>query len=242
MRVRGIFLPFLAVLLASCLVPSGAGADVPQRPTSGGFYPIWEGTGQVEPHRSLYFGTNGAQLGIRDWAQVGFQPVNYYYRTPNFSFKFLLPLESPWSTTLQVSAYYLLEMASRATLSPMYSARLDNPDFGVFLFPVSVAASRAFSDWLVVHQTATALGLFTSGALQNGLSLGYSFVAEFLAAPRHSVSAHFTEVGFWSHDHLMVGTSYRWQGDSLEFRLGYFYRIRTGSAQGAPLMAVGWHW
>jgi hypothetical protein len=186
-------------------------------------------------------GTNGAAFGWHEQAQFGVQPVLFFYRTPNFQLKYQLPEWGAWSTSVQAGAYYLLEMASRAVLSPMYSARIDNPDYRVFLFPVGLSASRAVSDGIIIHQTLTALGLVSSGALQDRITLGYSAVAEFLATDHHALLVHLGEVGFWSHDHFMVGASYRWLGENFEARLGYFYRVMSDSAQAAPLIALGYH-
>ncbi len=229
----------LALVLAIISFPLVSRAESFARPASVGFYPLWENTGYVEPHRHFYLGTNGSVLGLQDWGQVVVQPLNFLYRTPNFGFKFRLPWQSSWSTALQVSTFYLLEMASRATLSPQYSSRIDNPDYRVLLVPVSLSASRRFSDAITVHQTLTFLALFSSGSLQDAVTPAYSIVGEFEALSRHSLLFHLAELGFWNHDHLMVGASYRWAGERMEFRAGYFYRVSAGAAQSAPLVSLG---
>lgn len=206
-----------------------------------GFYPIWESTGSIESHRKIYIGSNGAHVGIRDRVQVGVQPVYFMYRTPNANIKILLRDFETTSLTVQVSYYRLMEEASRAFLSPMYTSRLDNPDFRVHLTPVSLASSTHIGDWLDLHQSVTALPLFTDGPLNNEVNFGYSATAEFLGRRSHSVLLHGGEVGFWRHDFSFLGTSYRYRGSTVEFRLGYFYRLRPGSQQSGPLLALGFN-
>jgi hypothetical protein len=219
-------------------------AAVPQdgiRPSTEGFYPIWENTGFVEKHRELYIGTNGAHYGIQDVAHVGVTPVNFLYRAPNAYVKFSAYQGERWHVSGQVGAYYLMDEASRAFLSPMYASRLDNPDFSVWLTPVTATATYELSDWLQLHQTATVLGVLSSAdsPLQNQAFVGYTLVGELLAKRRHSVLAHAGEVGFWNHDFRMLGISYRYHNTWLELRLGYFYRFRVDGAQSAPMISVG---
>lgn len=214
-------------------------ADLPRM--TEGFYPIWEGTGSIESHRKLYIGTNGAHVGIRDRFQIGVQPVYFMYRTPNVNVKTLLVEGDSTSLTVQVSYFRLMEAASRAFLSPMYTSRLDNSDFRVHLVPVSIASSTRIGDWLDLHQSVTALPLFTNGPLNNEVNFGYSATAEFLGRRAHSILLHGGEVGFWRHDFSFLGTSYRYRGSTVEFRLGYFYRLRPNSQQSGPLMALGFN-
>ena len=206
-----------------------------------GFYPIWESTGSIESHRKIYIGSNGAHMGIRDRVQFGVQPVYFMYRIPNGNVKVLLHEGESTSVTAQISYYRLMEEASRAFLSPMYTSRLDNPDFTVHLVPVSLASTTHIGDWLDLHQSVTALSLFTNGPLNNEVNFGYSATAEFLGRRSHSILLHGGEVGFWRHDFSFLGTSYRYRGSTVEFRLGYFYRMRPGSQQSGPLIALGFN-
>jgi hypothetical protein len=81
--------------------------------------------------------------------------------------------------------------------------------------------------------------MFSSGPLQNEVTPGYSAVVELTVKKKHSLLLHGGEVGLWKHDFALVGSSYRFQGDWLEFRLGYFYRMRQDSQQSAPMVSVG---
>jgi hypothetical protein len=210
------------------------------RPSAEGFYPIWENTGFVERHREMYIGTNGAHYGILNVAQIGVQPINFIYRSPNAYAKVQLARGDQWRLSGQIGAYYLMSEASRAFFSPMYSSRLDNPGFSVYLMPVSLTATHQVSDWLELHQTATALGVHSSsGRLPAQAYLGYSVVAELKARARHSVLLHAGEVGFWNHDFSLLGTSYRYHNSWMEFRLGYFYRMRPNGMQASPLIGFG---
>jgi hypothetical protein len=211
-------------------------------PSTQGFYPIWESTAYVESHRDAYVGTNGADFGIGNVVQVGVQPVNFIYRTPNVFAKIRLFDKEDWQFSTQVGAYYLLDQASRAFFSAMYSSRLDNPDYNVMMFPASMIASRDISDWLEIHQTLTALTLHSpTGPLKTQVTFGYSIVAELKAKARHSVLLHAGEIGFWNHDFALLGTSYRYHNTWMEFRLGYFYRMRPGALQSSPLLGFGFY-
>ena len=243
MRVLTFFPPKSTLLVLAALAAAVplAHADVDgARPATEGFYPIWESTGHIERHREIYLGTNGAHYGIMDVIQVGVQPVNFLYRSPNAYAKFSLMDRGNWHMAGQVGAYYLMNEASRAFFSPMYSSRLDNPDFSVLMFPVTTTATLGVSDWLDFHQTATFLALYSpSGILDGQGYLGYSAVAELKARAHHSVLLHVGEVGFWNHDFSMLGSSYRYHNTWMEFRIGYFYRMRSDGAQGSPLIGFG---
>jgi hypothetical protein len=210
------------------------------RPSTEGFYPLWENTGFVEKAREIYLGTNGAHFGIEDVAHVGVQPINFAYRAPNGYVKFSLLQRGRWHVSGQVGGFYLMNEASRAFLSPMYTSRLDNPDFSVTLIPVSLTATLEVSDWMQLHQTATTLGVFCpSGQIENSAYLGYTAVAELLAKRRHSVLLHAGEVGFWNHDFSLLGTSYRYHNSWMDFQVGYFYRFRQDGNQSAPMISLG---
>ncbi len=204
-----------------------------------GFYPLWETTGNVLEHRRLYLGTNGAAFGIANTAQIGVQPVSFMYRAPNIQAKFLLFKRAPWSIATQLGATQMLEQASRAFLSPMYTSRLDNPDFSITLLPVSIGASYDVSDWLQIHQGLTGLTLLGHGVLKDEFTPGYSVVAELMALNHHSALIHVADVGLWKHDLTLLGISYRYQSSWFEFRLGYFYRFRSTGMQSSPLIGFG---
>ena len=208
-------------------------------PDPTGFYPIWESTGFVLPHRKIHLATNGAEFGINNIGQIGVQPISFLYRSPNINAKFQLLKKGPVSLATQVGATFLLAQASRAFLSPMYSSRLDNPDFSITLVPVSLTSTIQIADWLQVHQSLTGLSIFGQGPVKTEMQLGYSAVAEFMALARHSVLLHAAEVGIGNHDFSLLGASYRYQNNWFEFRLGYFYRMRTVGTQASPLIAFG---
>jgi hypothetical protein len=205
-----------------------------------GFHPIWENTANIERHQEAYIGTNGAHYGILDRMQLGVQPVNFIYRSPNIYGKVRLLDTGDWHFATQVGAFYLMSEASRAFFSPMYSSRLDNPDFSVMLVPVSAIASTRVSDWLEVHQTLTGLTVYSpQGALKPMTYFGYAGTAEFKTRERHSMLLHASEVGFWNHDFSLLGISYRYHNTWMELRVGYFYRMRPEGMQSSPLIGFG---
>lgn len=224
----------LAILLLLLSLAARAG-----RPDTTGFYPLWESTAHIERAGDLHLGSNGLQAGIGDALHVGVQPVLFAYRAPNAYLKVALPSLGRVRLAAQAGAYELLPGASSALFSPMYSSRLDNRDFALTLLPVSLSASVEFGEWLELHQTITALGLFTSGPLRNGETPGYAAVAELNPHGRHGLSLHAGEVGFWNHDLAHAGASYRYRNEWLEFRLGYFYRFGKSGAQAGPLASLG---
>ena len=209
-------------------------------PQTEGFYPIWENTGFVGNARDIYLGTNGAHYGIGDFMHVGLNPVNFAYRTPNAYAKFKLFEKGRWHVAVQTGFFYLMDEASRAFLSPMYTSRLDNPDFNVTLIPVALTASYELSDWMQIHQTLTELGEFcTTGEIVNQAYTGYMISAELLAKRRHSVIFHAGEVGFWNHDFSTIGASYRFHNTWLEAQIGYFYRFQTDGNESSPMISLG---
>ncbi len=209
--------------------------------TTTGFYPIWENTGLTEKHREGYLGSNDAHIGINDVAQFGVQPLGLMYRTPNAYLKLRLLDTSDWHLSAQLGASWIMRDASRSFLSPMYTSRLDNPDFSVILISASVSATRNVADWLQIHQTLTALTLHTTGSLANETYPGYSIATEFRGKTHHALSVHFGEVGFWKHDFSFLGGSYRFSNSWAEFKIGYFYRIRPDSLQASPLVSLGFY-
>lgn len=251
MRRSSLSLPLVA-LAAALAASSSAIAAEPQittsgqayadgvRPSTEGFYPLWENTGYVERHREIYLGTNAAHFGILDRVHVGVQPVSFLYRAPNAYAKVSLLNTSRWHVAARAGVFHLMPEAGKAYFSPMYTSRLDNQDFAVWLLPLSLSATYELADWMQLHQSATAMGIYSrSGELVNQVYGGYSVIAELLAKRRHSVLAHLAEVGIWEHDFSMLGASYRYHNAWIDFQLGYFYRFRTDGSQAGPLISLG---
>ena len=224
---------------AMFLLCAGSALAQELRHDTTGFYPVWENTGYVERSGDARLGTTGAQVGLGDVAHAGVQPLNFIYRSPNGYLKFALFRSERWHVAVQGGGYRLLEGASRASFTPMYSSRIDNPDFAILLIPLSVSVSAEIAPWLEVHQTLTALGVISSGPIRNGITPGFSTVAELNPHGRHAISLHGGEVGFWAHDLAVAGASYRYRNSWMELRLGYFYRFGKSGGQSAPLAAFG---
>lgn len=209
------------------------------RASTTGFYPLWENTAFVEKGGDAFFGTYSGHVGILGRANIGVAPIHFAYRTPNVFVKSRIWNNDSFFVSGQVGAYYLLERASRSSMSPDYTSRLDNPDFTMTLLPISLATTYRLDDWIDLHQTVTSLWITSSGPVDNQMSLSYSFVAELLPVGRHSLNFHWTDVGLWNHDNTILGTSYRYRNTWVEFRLGYFYRIRRLGNQSGPLIGLG---
>ncbi len=224
--------------LTSDTTPSTEIVSMPRQSTTG-FYPIWESTGYVERANDVRLGTTGAHYGIEDVAHIGVMPIGFMYRVPNVYAKFALWQSDNWKWALQGNFFYLLPGAGKSTLSPMYPSRLDNTEFGVALIPVSLSATYDGKSWLALHHTVTLMPLLTSGALKDEVFPAYTATAEFGHQSRHGALLHLGEIGFWKHDFMLVGASYRYRNSWLEFRLGYFYRMRSAGAQSGPLLGIG---
>ena len=137
--------------------------------------------------------------------------------------------------------YYLMNEASRSYLSPMYTSRLDNPDFSVTIVPITLTATYELSDWMQLHQTATMLGVFcTTGQVENEGFFGYSAVAELLAKSHHSVIVPRRRGRLLEPRLRHAGLPHcRYHTSWLEFQLGYFYRFQQDGNQSAPMIALG---
>lgn len=219
--------------------PEGDAAAEALRADTTGFYPLWENTGHVERGADVRIGTTGAQVGVGGFLHVGVQPLNFLYRSPNAFAKVSLLQSGAWNVAGHVALFRLLEGASRAFLSPMYSSRLDNPDFEVTLAPISIAVSTLIVPSLAVHQTITGLVVSGEGSVRDRVTPGYSAVIELNPLERHAITLHVAEVGFWTHDLAILGASYRYRNGWLEARLGYFYRFTESGAHAAPLAGLG---
>jgi hypothetical protein len=228
---------FLVLTLAAT-VAAGAKAEELRLDTTG-LYPIWESTGHVEEGGSVRVSTTGAQVGIRDLAHVGVLPLYFIDRTPNGYVKVVLPAPQGWHVAAQVGAYRLLEGASHAFFSPMFSSRLDNTDFAVNLIPVSVSASYDVTRWLEIHQTLTSLAVLAPGHLESRVTPGYSVAAEINPRGRHGLTLHAMDVGIWTKELAVAGASYRYRNGWAELRLGYFYRFTSAGVQASPLASFG---
>src|SRR6266850_2051416 len=228
----------IAAFLCTLAGASVASADE-IRPDTTGFYPMWENTGHVERSGDIHLGSTGAQVGIADVGHIGVQPINFIYRSPNVYAKVELLRAGRWTVAAQAGAYRLMTGAALAFFSPMYSTRLDNRDFGITLAPVSLSASFEAARWLEVHQTVTALGVYSSGAVRSGVTGGYSVVAELNPHGRHGLSFHAADAGILIRDLALAGAAYRYRNTWMELRLGYFYRLTRAGVQATPLVALG---
>ncbi len=202
-----------------------------------GFYPIWENTGYTVGSSSLLIGYSHLQYGFAS-SHIGLQPDYYFYRAPNLHYKHVLYSKPNRSFALQIGAMTFLRNSGES-LSEFYTSRIDNPDFTLWMFPVSAAESWQVYDWFLLHQTITALPLFSTAKIKNNVSVGYSAVTEFLAGKKHSFLLHGGEIGFWSHDFWYTGFSYRYARQSFWIQAGYFYRFRQEGTQQSPMIELG---
>lgn len=213
--------------------------DSPLRPSTTGFYPLWENTAFVENGGDAFFGTYSGHVGVANRLQIGLAPIHFAYRTPNLYLKGFVWGNDSFYIGAQAGVYHLLERASRSSMSPDYTSRLDNPDFTVTLFPLSLPTTLRPFEWLDLHQTVTGLVITSTGPIQKEVTWSYSLVAELLPLNRHALLLHWTDVGLWAHDNTIVGASYRYRNTWMEFKLGYFYRFRKTGNQSSPLVGIG---
>ena len=211
----------------------------PESPATTGFYPLWEGSGYVERAGAFRLGTTGTHVGVAGVAHVGVSPLPFMHRTPNLYSKLVLSDRPTLGISLQVSAYAMLNGAARGLFSPMYSTRLDNPDFRVWVVPVTASATHRIAPWLDLHQSLTLMGVTSGGPIRSEITPGYSLVAELHASSSSSLLLHAAQVGLWDHRFGLAGASVRYQGDWLELRAGYFYRMFVEGAQSGPLVGIG---
>jgi hypothetical protein len=202
-------------------------------------YPLWENTGYVLGHRSLYLGTSDAEIGLFDVAQVGTHPLSFLFRTLNVHGKVRLLSTERLSVAAHAEVLVFLPGSSEAFVSSNYISRLSTEDILLTVVPVGATASYAVTPWLHVHGTATVMGMFNNGPYRERLVLGTTVVGEFLALKHHSFRAHAGEVGFWNHDFNMLGASYRYRRGWFEAQIGYFYRFMRDGRQASPLIALG---
>jgi hypothetical protein len=202
-------------------------------------YPLWENTGRVMGHRSLYLGSSSAELGLFDVAQIGVHPLSFVFRTPNFHAKLKLLSRERLEVAAHAELLVFLPGASEAFTSSNYISRLDTRDVLLTVVPVGATASYQVAPWLYVHGTTTLMGMFDNGPYRNRIVPGMNLVAEFQALRHHTVRAHFGEVGFWSHDFNLLGASYCYRRSWFEAQVGYFYRFLKDGRQTSPLLALG---
>ncbi len=213
-------------------------AEAPS-PVLTALYPLWENTGRVLSHRSLYLGTSNAELGLFDVAQLGVHPLSFIFRTPNIHAKVRLLSRERLSVAAHAEVDVFLPGASEAFTSSNYISRLDTRDVLLTVVPVGATASYEVMPWLYLHGTATAMGIFDNGPYRDRVVFGTNLVAEFLALQHHSVRVHLGEVGYWNHEFNMLGASYCYRRDWFEAQIGYFYRFFKDGRQTNPLLALG---
>lgn len=204
-----------------------------------GLYPLWEGTGDVHGHRHGVVALRDVQLGLGGWGQLGSQPLEFVFRTPNAQLKLALWRGERWRWALQAGCYALLPGAGEAFLSPTYAATLRNQDFSVFALPLQLATSWRAAPWLQLHHTLTALTVAGQPPVQPRLTVGNFLTAELLALRHHGFYLHLGEVGAWAHELLILGASYRLRWGPVEGRVGYVYRRHAEGWQGQPLIDLG---
>ena len=203
-----------------------------------GLYPLWESSGFVLAPAQARLGINTTSIGVWRTLQLGTSPSAFVFRVPNLWAKVGVYSKDGLHLALQAGAFGVLAGASKSFLSPQYASRLNNPDALVMVVPVSFAASWEVTPWLRLHNTVTAMGVF-SKKLRSDVTVGDFLTAEFRAFQRHAVFLHTGEIGFWEHDQNVLGVSYRYNYHWFEVRLGYFYRFSKDGAQSAPLFDLG---
>ena len=102
-----------------------------------------------------------------------------------------------------------------------------------------MGANPATYDAMTIYRGSTFTRTFTYKDAEGAAIDLTDYAGEFKARARHSMLLHAGDVGFWNHDFSMLGASYRYHNSWMEFRIGYFYRIRSEGMQSSPLIGVG---
>ena len=254
-------LVYAAVFAASLIgfLPCSRAAQVPpdddsSSPTSGSRYktdwaehsfaingvvPIWESSGRTLALRQAYLGTSHVQVGLGKGILIGLRPIPYPSGAPNLHGRFRILSTKSLDVALQVEGMILLPGAGNSFASSNFKSRINNWTSAYLVVPLSLAATWQPAKWLSLNQSLTllsVLGLFEPNAR---VTLGYFVTLELLPLSRHGILLHLGEVGFWDHDFVTLGASYRFNYRSFEARIGYLYRRSVDGGQGAPMLSIG---
>ena len=204
-----------------------------------GLIPTWESSGRSLERLQVYLGSSHVQLGLGRGVTLGIRPIPYPSGAPNLHVRVQLLARAELFVSLRTEAMVLLPGAGNSFVSSNFKSRINNWNRPYLVLPITAAASWQPLKWLQLNQSLTLLGVFGLGEPSVRLTLGYVLTVEFVPHPRHGFLIHVGEVGFWDHDFVMVGASYRLNYRAFEARLGYLYRRSLDGGQGAPVFAVG---
>lgn len=203
------------------------------QPSPNGLYPIWESDGRVLPNRGLVLGVRRAQFGIADRLHLNMDIGMFISRTPNMGGRLSLWRDAKFATSLQVMGYLALPGAYEPFWSSSYQPRFAPPK-SVFMLPVSFAHSIHLTPWLKLHNTSTILGVAGKAIETDGV-VGHFATLEMNANLMNSLFLHVGEVGFWRHEFLVMGASYRFFWSWFEARIGYYFRVHPDGVESQPL-------
>ncbi len=201
-----------------------------------GLFPLWENTGVVLGHGRFALATNQLGAGMGDRAQISVNPMRFAFRTPNLGFKAALLSTKQLRLAASADLIWLLPGASDAFSTSNISSRISEGRTDKFIAPLAVSSSFALAQTVTIHLTVT--GLVTYARLPDAW-LGLSGVCEWRPLLHHSISLHLTEVGFWRHDFVQFGGSYRFQQGIFEARLGVSYQLLADGSILMPAFSVG---
>jgi len=202
-----------------------------------GMYPLWEVSGHTLGLREAFIGTSHIQLGLGKRIQIGLRPVPYPFGAPNLHGRFGILTKEDFHLAVQGEVMVLLPGAGNSFASSNFKSRINNWAKVYLVVPVSIAASWQPLKWLQLSQSLTLMGVFGLSEPSGRLTLGYFVNLELAPLRRHGFVAHFGEVGFWDHDFVVFGASYRLNFRAFELRFGYLYRRSVDGGQGAPVFS-----
>lgn len=203
-----------------------------------GLYPLWEASGRTLDLREVFLGTSHVQLGLGKRIQIGLRPIPYPFGAPNLHGRFGILTRENLYLSVQAEVMLLLPGAGNSFASSNFKSRINNWAKTYLVVPVSLAASWQPLNWLQLNQSLTLMGVFGLSEPSGRVTLGYFINVELVPLKRHGFVAHFGEVGFWEHDFVTIGASYRLNFRALELRLGYLYRRSADGGQGAPAFSA----
>jgi hypothetical protein len=200
------------------------GAPERELDTVNGLYPLWEQTAVLHPKGTVELGYQHAQVSLGP-VQVGSSPYLDLYGTYNLELKLKLFAGPATAVALVAAGYRVPTQAESRTIGNLHAVGLANPYDPVWVFPLSLAASRVLSPRLHLHATATVLTTHAGAAQGTQVSFGQVAVLEMRAtsAWRAFVHAGLEGLGVEPNGHL--GLSFGYRGRHVLASAGYARRM-----------------
>ena len=192
--------------------------------TVNGLYPLWEQTAVLHRKGTVELGYQHAQLGLGP-LQVGTSPYLDLYGTYNLELKLQLFARSSTAMALVVAGYRVPTQAESRSIGNLHAIGLANPYDPVWVFPVSVAFSRALSPRFHLHATTTVLTTNARGTQGTQVSFGKVGLLEIRASSTLAAFLHAGIEGVNVAPYGHLGLSFGYRGRHVVARAGYARRM-----------------